>query len=206
MGEHLYTYVDPPNERHVEQIVDVLHHDGVVALPMGTNWAFAASPTSKKAEKRIRQLKPDHPKDRPFSLLCDDMPMAAAMTWIDGSAYRVLKRLWPGPYTVLLKANHDLPRLLRTKRKTVGVRIPDDPLALEIVRAFGGPLMVSTVPKAADGQVLTMGFEVHETYGHGLDLVVDLGEPLAGDDSTVLSWEDGEMDVVREGAGPLDRL
>ncbi len=206
MGEHLYTYVDPPNERHLQRIVDVLHHDGVVALPMGTNWAFAASPTSKKAEKRIRQLKPNHDKDRPFSLLCDDIAMASAMTWIDGSAYRVLKRLWPGPYTVLLKANHELPRLLRTKRKTVGVRIPADPLALAVVKAFEGPLMVSTVPKNEAGAVLTMGFEVQEAFGHGLDLVVDLGEPLTGQDSTVLAWDEGDMEIVRVGAGPVEDL
>jgi len=206
MGEHLYTYVDPPNERHIAQIVDVLRGDGVVAVPMGTNWGFAASPTSKKAEKRIRQLKPEHPKDRPFSLLCDDIAMVSSMTWIDGSAYRVLKRLWPGPYTVILKSNHELPRLLRTKRKTVGVRIPNDPLALALVGAFGGPLMVSTVPKGEGEQALTMGFEVHETFGHGIDFVVDLGEPLPGTDSTVLKWDEGEMEVIREGAGSLEEV
>ena len=206
MGEHLYTYIDPPNERHIARVVDVLHGDGVIALSMGTNWAFAASPTSKKAEKRIRMLKPEHPKDRPFSLLCDDIAMASAMTWVDGTAYRVLKRLWPGPYTVLLKANHDLPRLLRTKRKTVGVRIPADPLALEVVRAFGGPLMVSTVPRTPYGEALTMGFEVHDTFGHGLDLVLDCGEPLPGTDSTVLAWDEGVMQVLREGAGSLEGL
>jgi tRNA threonylcarbamoyl adenosine modification protein (Sua5/YciO/YrdC/YwlC family) len=205
MSEHLYTYADPPNERHLTQIVDALQDDGVVALGTGTNWAFVGSPLSKKAEKRIRLLKPDHPKDRPFALLCSDIAMATSMTYIDGSAYRLLKRIWPGPYTVLLKSNHDLPRLLKTKRAVVGVRIPSDALTRLIIEKFGGPLMASTVPDGPQGP-LTMGFEVQERFGHGIDIVVDVGDPLPGTETTVLSWTDGELEVVREGAGDVSGL
>jgi len=206
MGEHLYTYDDPPNERHLDQIVDVLRGDGVIAVPTGTNWAFAASATSKKAEKRLRRLKPEHPADRPFALLCSDIAMAATMTWVDGRAYRRLKRLWPGPYTVLLKANHDLPRVLKTKRAIVGVRIPEEPLLRIIVERFGGPLMVSTVPEGPDARPYKMGYEVHEAVGHGVDLVVDLGQELPGTETTVLSLVDGELEVLRVGVGPVDAL
>lgn len=206
MGDHLYTYDDPPNERDLDTILDVLHHDGVIALPMGTNWAFAASATSKKAEKRIRRLRPGHPDDRPFSMLCDDIARASTMTWIDGRAYRLLKRLWPGPYTVLLKASHDLPRLLRTKRAVVGVRIPEEPLARLLVERRNEPLIVSTIPRGERDEPYRMGFEIQETLGHALDLVVDLGRELPGTDSTVVRMIDGEVEVVREGAGPTDLL
>lgn len=206
MSDHLYTFADPPNERHLQRIVDVLQHDGVIAIGTGTNWAFVASATSKKAEKRIRLLKPNHPKDRPFALLCSDIAMATSMTHIDGRGYRVLKRIWPGPYTVLLKSSHNLPRLLKTKRAVVGVRIPDDVLLRAVVESFGGPLMASTVPHGADGRPLLMGYEVQEVHGHGLDMVVDLGAPLSGDETTVLSLMEGEVEVVREGAGDLSRL
>lgn len=206
MGEHLYTWDDPPSDAHVEQILDVLHHDGVIALPTDTNWAFAASPTSKKAERRIRALKPDHPADRPFALMCGDISMASEMTWIDARAYRVLKRMWPGPYTVLLKSGRALPRLLKTKRAVVGVRIPAEPLALVLVERFGGPLMVSTLPDGPDGRPFAMGWQVQESLGHALDLVVDLGRELPGTQTTVCSLVDGALEVVREGAGLVDGL
>ncbi len=203
---HLYTYADPPNPKHVDQILDVLRHDGVIAMSTGTNWAFAADPTSKKANQRIQRLKPNHSNDRPFSLMCSDIAMATTMTAIDGSAYRRLRRIWPGPFTVLLKASRQLPRVLKTKRAIVGVRIPDDPFALHLIERFGGPLVVSTVPKNPDGTYLTMGYEVQELFGHALDLVVDLGEPLPATETTVLDLTSGEVEVVRQGVGDISLL
>jgi len=206
MGEHLYTYNDPPNPRHLDQIAEVLRSNGVIALPTGTNWAFCADPTSKKANQRIRMLKPGHPKELPFSLLCKDISMATMMTTIDGSAFRMLNRVWPGPFTMLLKSNRQLPRLLKTKREVVGVRIPDDPLTLAIVEHFGGPLMASTVPRGDDGQHLRMGYEVFEAHGHGLELVVDVGDELPGSQTTVVDLTSGAPEVVREGAGDISLL
>lgn len=206
MGEHLYTYSDPPNIRHLDQIVELLRSHGVVALPTGTNWAFAADPTSKKGDQIIRRLKPEHPSDRPFALLCSSISMASSMTVIDARAYRLLTRIWPGPFTVLLKANHDLPRLLKTKRAMVGVRIPDEPLTLAIVEHFGGPLMVTTVPDGPDGTHPKMGYEVFELFGHAVDLVVDPGDELPGTETTVISLVEEEVEIVREGAGDVGLL
>ena len=201
MADHLYTYADPPNPRHLQQISDLLRNHGVVAIPTGTSWAFCADPTSKKANNRIRLLKPDRPKEQPFSLLCRDISMATSMTTIDGSAFRTLNRIWPGPFTVLLRSNRQLPRLLKTKREVVGVRVPASPLAMAIVDHFGGPLMVSTVPRDSEGQHLRMGYQVFESYGHGLDLVVDLGDELSGAETTVVDMTSGAIEVIRAGVG-----
>jgi tRNA threonylcarbamoyl adenosine modification protein (Sua5/YciO/YrdC/YwlC family) len=184
----------------------VLRRHGVVALGTGTNWAFVADPASRQANERIRRLKPTHPKDQPFSLLCASIAMATTMTVIDAAAYRSLRRAWPGPFTVLLPANRTLPRLLKTKRKVVGCRVPDAPLALAILEAFAGPLMATTVPTHEDGTSLMMGFEIFEHYGHGLDLVVDLGEPLPGTESTVVDMSQGSIEILRVGAGDPDIL
>ena len=127
--------------------------------------------------------------------------MASSMAVIDASSYRLLKRAWPGAYTVLLPASRALPRLLKTKRKVVGCRVPDDALVLAILEHFGSPLMSTTVPTREDGSVMTMGYEVYETHGHGLDLVVDLGEPLSGAETTVVDMSDGGAEVLRMGAG-----
>lgn len=206
MGEHLYTYVDPPNRRDLDAIVEAIRLDGVIAMPGGTNWVFAADPRSKKAMQRMVRLKPDHPTDRPFALMAADIPAVTGMASVDGGTYKLLKRIWPGPFTVLLKSGRELPRILLTKRKVIGVRVPSDPLAQVILEAWGGPLMISTVPSTDDGQCCTLGYEVFERFGNDLDYVVDLGEELPGTTTTVLDVSDGELEVIREGAGDLSLL
>lgn len=206
MSEHLYTHIEPTDPRHLAAVVDVLRDHGVVAVGTGTNWAFVADPTSRQANEQIRRLKPTHPREQPFSLLCASIAMATEMAMVDATAYRVLRRAWPGPFTVLLPANRALPRLLKTKRQVVGCRVPDAPLTLAILEEFGGPLMATTVPSKADGTPMTMGFEVFEAFGHGLDLVVDLGEPLPGTESTVVDMASGAIEVLRLGAGDPELL
>ncbi|TVQ89987.1 MAG: threonylcarbamoyl-AMP synthase [Deltaproteobacteria bacterium] len=205
-AEHLYTWQDPPNERHLDQTVDLLRRDGVIALSTGTSWAFAVDPSSKRANQRLSRLKPHRDADRPYALLCSSISMASGMASIDGGAYRLLNRLWPGPYTVLLPAGPELPRVLKTKRKVVGVRVPDTALATLVVDRFGGPIVVTTVPRGPDDQLPTMGYEIVEIFGHALDLVLDLGEPVPGTETTVLDLTGDAPQVVRHGVGPLPDL
>lgn len=205
-AEHLYTWDDPPNERHLDQVVDLLRRDGVIALSTGTSWAFAADPASRKANQRLVRLKPLRDADRPYSLLCNSVSMASSMAAIDGQAYRLLNRIWPGPYTVLLPAGPGLPRVLKTRRKVVGVRVPEARLASLVIERFGGPIVVTTVPRNDDGQALTLGYEIVERYGHALDLVLDLGDPVEGVETTVLDLSAGEPQVIREGVGPVPEL
>lgn len=98
------------------------------------------------------------------------------------------------------------PKILDTKRATVGIRIPDEPLTLAIVDYYGKPLIATSVPEDADGRLLRMGYTIQEHYGHGLDLVVDLGEELIGQETTILDFTSGEAEVIREGAGDLSAL
>jgi tRNA threonylcarbamoyl adenosine modification protein (Sua5/YciO/YrdC/YwlC family) len=203
MSEHLYTYIDPPNEKDLARIVDVLRHDGVIAISAGTNWVFAADAESKRGQDRLVRLKPDRPDDQPFAILCTDISMVTSIARVDGAQYKLLKRIWPGPFTVLLKTGPELPRRLSSKRKVVGVRVPDDPLAAAIVDRLGGPLQISTVPHDDDGEPRTLGYQIDEVFGHAIDLVVDLGEPLPGTQTTVLDLTEGTVEVVRHGAGQL---
>ena len=203
MGEHLYTYIDPPNERHLDQITAVLKRGGIIALSTGTSWAFCVDPSSKKALEKVIRLRPNHPEGLPFSLVCRDISMASQVGTIGGQAYRFLHRVFPGPYTVLLFSQKKLPKLLGSKRTTVGVRIPDAPLCQAIIERFGGPLLVSSVPPGPNG-VLTMGWELFESYGHALDYVIDLGEEVPGLKATVVDLTMGEPVVVREGVGSTD--
>lgn len=204
MGEHLYTYINPPAEKHLARAIRVLEHDGVLALPSGTNWNFACDAASVKALDKIRMLNPRHPKDRPFSLLCGDISMAATVGSVDNNLYRILKKVWPGPYTVIVKRNRTLPRQIKDKRPVVGIRIPDSPLVLALIEQYGKPLATTSIPNKPDETPYHMGYEVFEFFGHAVDLTLDLGDELPGSESTVIDFSEGVPEVVRVGAGDPD--
>ena len=206
MGQHLYTHIDPPNQRHLELVKDLLASGGVVALPAGTNWMFCCDAASKKGIARIRQLKPMHPKEKPFSLICSDISMAAKMARINNDAFRSLSRICPGHFTILLRSSKQAPKILDNKRATVGIRIPDEDLTLALVAHYGKPLIATSVPEDEDGRLVKMGFAIQELYGHGLDMVLDLGEELIGQETTILDFTSGEAELVRQGAGEGDLL
>ena len=206
MGDHLYTFIDPPNPKHLERITWVLEMDGILAVPAGSSWMLCCLPNSKKAIQKIRQLKPLRDKDKPFSVVCHSISMASEVAAINGQAFRLLNRICPGPFTVLLRSNRLLPKLLKNKRQVVGIRIPDEPLILEIVKHVGQPLLATSVPTGLDGESLNMGFAIHEVYGHGIDLVVDLGEELSGQSTTIIDMTSGNVEIVRQGAGDTSLL
>jgi tRNA threonylcarbamoyl adenosine modification protein (Sua5/YciO/YrdC/YwlC family) len=204
--EHLYTYIDPPNERHLEKACQVLGNDGVIIYPTGINWAFACDAASKKAIEKIDRLKPGSEKHA-YSLICCDISMASNVSNIDHAMYRILKRLWPGHYTVLLKRNRSLPKQIQDKRQIVGVRIPDSPLAIAVVQKFGKPLVTSSLPLRRDESLYHQGYEVAEDFSsRGVDLLLDLGEHLSGLESTIVDYSEGTPIVVREGAGDISLI
>jgi tRNA threonylcarbamoyl adenosine modification protein (Sua5/YciO/YrdC/YwlC family) len=204
MAEHLYTYDDPPSERHIEKACRILENDGVIAYPADTNWAFGCDASNPRAVERIRMLKPSHPKDRPFSLLCSSISMASGYANIDNVAYPILKRAWPGPYTILLQSNRSLARQIKDKRKIVGVRIPRNAMLNAIIEKFGKPLATTSVPGIDDFTPMKYGYEVVDRFGHGCDLVLDLGAELSGTESTVIDMSDGAPVLVRPGEGDLN--
>jgi tRNA threonylcarbamoyl adenosine modification protein (Sua5/YciO/YrdC/YwlC family) len=204
MSEHLYTYINPTSERDMAKACRILEQDGVLAYPMDVNWAFGCDASSVKALDRIHRLKPSHPKERPFSLICADISMAATVGNIDNHQYRVLKKCWPGPYTVILKRHRSLPRQIKDKRPVVGIRIPESPLIRDLVQRWGKPLATTSVPNLADGSVPRMGYQIIEEFGHGIDLLLDLGEELPGLDSTIVDFSEGEPVIVRVGVGDPD--
>lgn len=150
---------------------------------------------------KIRLLKPSHPKSRPFSLLCKDISMASDYGSIGNLHYRLLKKAWPGPYTVLLKSIKTIARQLKDKRKIVGIRIPESPLLQAIIEQLEEPLATTTVPLKKDETPYKMGFEIFEEFGHGLDLCLDLGEELSGLESTVVDLTEDYPEIIREGLG-----
>ena len=208
MARHIYTYVHPTSPKDLAAACRALENDGVIAYPTDVNWALGCDPASKKALDKIRLLKPYHPKEQPFSLMCDSLGMVSTVAHIENFAYRLIKKALPGRYTFILNRTHDLPRQIEDKRKNVGVRVPDSPLLLDLIKAFGKPIattsLQATTPDQDIGEKpLTFGYEIDAAFGHGLDIILDLGEELLPDETTIIDFSDGRIEVVREGRGCL---
>lgn len=203
MAEHLYTYDDPPSERHLAKAAEVLQHDGVLCYPLADTWAFGADGASQKGLDKIRRLKPSHPKSRPFSLLCSSIGMAAEYAAINPIQYRTLKKAWPGPYTIILPAIKTLARQLKDKRKVVGMRVTASPLLQGVIDTLGRPLATTTVPPRQNEESYHMGYEIVEDFGHGFDLCLDLGDELMGRESSVIDFSEDAPTLIREGLGDI---
>ncbi len=208
MAKHIYTFVEPTNEKHLNLACKVLDNHGLIAYPTDVNWAVGCDSRSSKALDKMRKLRPSHPKDQPFSLICSSISMVAEIAVIDHSIYRLLKRLWPGPYTCLLKRSRLLPRHIREKRPLLGVRVPQSHLILDLVKTFNRPILTSSlsVPSSytkGEQKILKFGYEIDEKYGYALDLILDLGEEVFPEVTTIVDLSDGTPHLVREGIGKV---
>lgn len=204
MATHVYTFDDPPSERDLRSACQILEKGGVIAYSTDLNWGVGCDVTSSKALDRMHFIKPHHPKDRPFSLLCSTISMASEYANIDQPAYRILRKIWPGPYTVLLERNRNLPKQIKDKRKVVGIRVPANNMLIQLVEMFGMPLATTSVPDLPNGAAPRFGYEVDEVFGHSIDMILDLGTELSGEESTILDMSEGGVVLVREGAGNID--
>ncbi|MGB8331041.1 MAG: L-threonylcarbamoyladenylate synthase [Polyangiales bacterium] len=190
-----------PQPRRVQQAVDVLRRGGVIVYPTGTVYGLGCDIHRKKAVERIYQIR-HLKKDHPLSFMCPDLSKIARYAHVDDFAYRIMKRLAPGPYTFVLRATRDVPKLLVRKQKTVGIRVPDDTVALALLNELGSPIVSTSA--TIDGQILNDPDELQARFPH-VDAFVDGGwggiEP-----STVIDLTGPEAIVLREGAGPVDFL
>jgi len=188
-----------PQARRVQQAVEVLRRGGVVVYPTGTVYGLGCDIHQKKAVERIYQIR-RLKKDHPLSFMCPDLSKIARYAHVYDFAYRIMKRLVPGPYTFVLQATREVPKLLVRKQKTVGIRVPDDTVALALLNELGSPIVSTSA--TIDGEVLNDPDELHARFPH-VDAFVDGGwggiEP-----STIIDLSGDEAVVLREGAGPVD--
>jgi len=197
--------IDPvhPQPRLVERAVSVLSAGGLLALPTDTYYGLGCDLFDKRAIERIYQLK-QLPRTHELSFLCADLAEISRYAIVENAAYRVLRRKTPGPYTFILPATRLVPDLVLRRQKTVGIRVPESPIALEIVRRLSHPL-ISTSAATPDGEVLIDPREIKERLGHGLDLILD-GGYKPNEPSTVIDLTGPEPVVVRQGKGDVADL
>mgnify|MGYP001811936006 FL=1 len=190
--------IDNPQPRQISRIVDTLRQGGIIVYPTDTIYGLGCDIFNTKGVKRIYQVKQRDPR-KPFSFICSDISDVANYCQVSNFAYKILKRHLPGPYTFVLEATRQVPGLLTTKQKTVGIRIPDNPITLAIVRELGHPLITTSANTSGDDPVNDPA-EIEERFGKSIDMVVD-GGILMGDSSTVISLIDDNIEVLREGSG-----
>lgn len=195
----LSLHPDTPQLRHLERIAEVLRRDGVIAYPTDTLFGLGCLASRKKAVDRVNQIKGRDPR-HPMSILCADLQMLCRYTrHLETSTFRILKQLFPGPYTAILPASREVPRYLQPKQN-VGLRIPNLPFCLALTRLLGEPIITTSANQTGEPPI-SSAWEIEEELGHALDLVVDAGSPC-GIPSTVIDLCGEAPAILRQGAGP----
>jgi tRNA threonylcarbamoyl adenosine modification protein (Sua5/YciO/YrdC/YwlC family) len=189
-----------PEPRKIKKVVEVLTHGGIIAYPTDTFYGIGCDLFNKEAIEKIYLLK-RRPKQKPFSFICCDLKNISEYAQVTNYAYKSMKRLLPGPYTFIMEGSRLVPRIMLTKRRTVGIRVPDHEISLAIVRELGHPV-ISTSATDPEGHVLEGPREIKEKLGYALDLIID-GGAIRGAPSSVISLIDDTPEILREGSGDV---
>jgi tRNA threonylcarbamoyl adenosine modification protein (Sua5/YciO/YrdC/YwlC family) len=193
-----------PDPRKVKQVVDCLLKGGVIIYPTDTVYGMGCSIEHPEAIEKICRIKGIDPQKVNLSFLCNNLSHLSDYTKaISTPLYRFLKQYVPGPYTYILEANKKVPKLLRTRKDTVGIRVPNNVVSHTLLQALGHPILSTSLPLAEDTHILTDPDEIDELFGHQVDLVVDGGEGGAVP-STIVDCTGLAPVVLREGLGTVE--
>ncbi len=204
MAEFIKIYEDKPSEAAIKKVVEVLKNGGLVIYPTDTVYGLGCDITNSRALEKIAKIKGIKLEKANFSFVCSDLSnLSDYVKQIDTSTFKILKRALPGPYTFILPGNNDLPKEFR-KKKTVGIRVPDNNIAREIVKLLGNPIISTSIHD--EDEVIEYSTDpelIFEKWQNKVDLVIDggYGDNMA---STIIDLTGYEPEVVREGKGSLD--
>jgi tRNA threonylcarbamoyl adenosine modification protein (Sua5/YciO/YrdC/YwlC family) len=193
---------DTPQVRQIEKIRDELRNGAVMLYPTDTVYAIGCDLNAKSAVERVRQIK-QISSDKPLTFLCSSLSNISEYAQVSDSAYRLIKRLIPGPYTFLLPATKAVPRLvMNPKRKTTGIRVPDHRISQELLQALGNPIISTSATTAAQMDTKMAQAELFDYLDKLVDLIIDDDRtPVGYQSSTILDLTEAEPQVVRRGLG-----
>jgi len=192
-----------PQPRLIKQVVAVLNDGGVIAYPTDTQYGIGCDLLQKRSIEKVYRLKRRNPK-QPFSFICSDLKLISEYAKVSNYAYKTMRRLLPGPYTFIMEGTRLVPKIMLTRRKEAGIRVPDNRLCLAIVREMGHPV-INTSATDENGEALSDPEEIARIYKGSLDLVID-GGPVPGVPSTVVSLIGDTPFIIREGLGETASL
>ena len=195
-------YDNNPNPQQIQKVVEVLRNGGIIIFPTDTVYAFGCDIFNARAVEAIIRLKDKDVRKADLSFVCHEMSQISEYAKMDDYAFKLMKKNLPGPFTFLLNGSNRLPKLFKNK-KVVGIRMPDNAIALEIVRELGNPIMVSSVFTDEDTlEYITDPELIEERFGQQVDLVIDGGYG-GTTTSTIVDFTGEEPEIIREGAGEL---
>ncbi|MEV0483554.1 L-threonylcarbamoyladenylate synthase [Streptomyces sp. NPDC050508] len=205
MAKYFDVHPDNPQPRTITQVTDSVRSGALIAYPTDSCYALGCQLGNRDGMERIRTIR--HLNDRHhFTLVCQNFAQLGQFVHIDNDVFRAIKASTPGSYTFILPATKEVPRqLLNTKKKTVGVRIPDHVVTQALLAELGEPLLSSTLLLPDEEEPMTQGWEIKDRLDHVVDAVVDSGD-CGTEPTTVIDFSNGEAEIVRKGAGDVSRF
>lgn len=205
MAQFFCIHPENPQTRLVDQAVDIVRRGGLIVYPTDSAYALGCHIGDKMALDRIRAIR-QLGKHHNFTLMCRDLSELATYARVNNADFRLLKSHTPGPYTFILNATSEVPRrLMHAKRKTIGMRVPNNAIALALLERLGEPIMSSSLILPGDDFPLTDPYDIRDTLEHQVELIIDGG--FCGLEATsVIDLTDETPKIVREGCGPIDEF
>lgn len=198
-------HAEAPNKMLILQAVSILERGGVIVYPTDTIYGLAADIYRKDAIQRILKIKKAS-KQKLMSLIFPDLQNIGDWVHIPNPVFRVMRRVLPGKYTFILPASREIPKTVLQKRRTLGIRVPDNEVSRQLVLELGRPMLSTSVPKGeTDDDFFTDPHEIAEKYKYDIDLVLDAGV-MPNLPSTVVDFTTNPPEIIREGAGEIDKL
>lgn len=197
-------YEENTEQRRVDQIVDILRCGGIIIYPTDTVYSIGCDITKEKAVEKIAKLKGIKIEKAHFSFICHDLSHLSDYTRpIPNNVFKLMRRNLPGPFTFILEANSNVPRYFKGKKKTIGIRVPNNSIIREIVRELGNPIFSSSIHDSDEIIAYTTDPElIHEEWSEKVDVVID-GGYCGNEVSTIIDCTNNEIEIVREGKGEL---
>jgi tRNA threonylcarbamoyl adenosine modification protein (Sua5/YciO/YrdC/YwlC family) len=192
-----------PEDRKIQQIVASLKGGAIIIYPTDTVYGIGCDITNSKAIEKLYRIKNVSAKDAKFSFICSSLSNISNYTKpFDTSIFKILKKCLPGPYTFILEANKEVPKLLQTKKNTVGIRIPDNKICLAIVEALGNPIISTSLPESKEVDEFVDPDIFYYLFENQVDIVIDGGIGQS-EPSTVVDCTSGTPQIIREGLGSI---
>ena len=202
MSQFFSVHPTHPQQRLLARAAEMVRAGGVVAYPTDSTYALGCHIGDKSALDRIRNIRRLQPRHL-FTLMCRDLSELATYAMVDNSSYRLIRRYTPGPYTFILRATREVPRRLLSPRRTIGLRVPDCPVALGLLAHLNEAMMSTTLQLPGEDFALTEADDIRDRLEHAIDLVIDSGA-CSRDLTTVIDLTDETPTVARAGLGPFE--
>lgn len=190
-----------PQQRLIDRAVKMLKSGAIICYPTDTGYGIGCDLFNNKSLKSIMQLK-KRPKQKPFSFMCSDLTDISQYAHVSNTAYRLLKKNLPGPYTFVLPGTKLVPKVMATKQKTVGIKVPKHPIARLLLETLGNPIVNTSVQLEDDDAILAEPFEIEEYIGNRIDLIIDAGA-IYPDPSSLIDLTGDSPEILREGKGDV---